>query len=121
MRASVAASSTAPHPQVSPRHHIPAHWLASLSRPQLLDDAKERACILKATSPLSIWFETAANEPAPLAPLPGAVEADIADADAADAADADMPAADNALAGDAYTDAQQAASRKPGSRTTKAK
>jgi senataxin len=29
---------------------------------QLLSDARQRKCLLKATSPLSIWFETAAAE-----------------------------------------------------------
>jgi len=29
---------------------------------RLIDDAKERGCLLKATSPLSVWFETASKQ-----------------------------------------------------------
>jgi senataxin len=55
---------------------------------RLLTDARERKCLLKATSPLSIWFETAAAEVVPLpasAAPDGMTESQGADAEAASA------------------------------------
>jgi len=47
---------------------------------RLLKDARQRKCLLKATSPLSIWFETAANPPPAGVAGPGATELPAADA-----------------------------------------